>query len=377
MSEDAPQSSVAWLKHVFLPPSEYFIANQLLALRRYRPIVLAASAPNPMGVPAETLRSLDRLGIAGRGLNRLALKITHSAPYWEQETRRSQVRLLHAQFGAEGLTGVQLKARLRVPLITSFLGYDAYRLPRRRPRQYDRLFAEGDLFLPCSEVMRQQLLALGCPEERTLVQHLAVDTHRIPFIERKPPEDGRTNVLLVGRLVEKKGIPYAIQAFASVRRFHRKATLTIIGEGPLRPAITAQLRELSLGDVRLLGAQPHDVVLAEMQRAHIFVLPSVTAADGDSEGIPVTLMEAMASGLPVISTWHAGIPELVADGRCGYLVSERNSHALAERLRHLIEHPEKWKSFGLAGRAIVEERFSLDQQTARLEAIYGQLLAGA
>ena len=277
----------------------------------------------------------------------------------------------------EGIYGIKLKERMRLPLVTSFLGYDATRFPQRHGKPYLRLFTEGDLFLPCAQAISERLLELGCPPERLRVHHLGVDVDRIRFQERVPGDDSSVNILLVARMVEKKGIPYAVQAFAEVRRDHPHVSLTLIGEGPERPAIEALLRQLNLSEVRMPGAQPHAVVLSEMRRAHIFVLPSVKAADGDTEGIPVTLMEAQASGLPVVATRHSGIPELVEDGRSGYLVPERDSKSLAERLRHLIEHPEIWRALGLAGRAIVEERFSLQRQVAILEGYYDKLLAGA
>ena len=378
MSEDTPRASVAWLKLSFSLPSEAFLTEQLGAMRRYAPLLLTASSPAGFGLPPECVASLAKLNPLARGWNRLALGLSRSCPHFAGQVRRAGCRLIHLQTGAEASFGLRLKARSRLPLVTSFLGPDATSLPRRRPHAYGRLFAEGDLFLACSEATRKRLLELGCPDERLRVHHLGVDVDRIPYVERVPAEDGPVHILLVGRMVERKGLTYALQAFANVHRYQRQAILTIIGDGPMRQAMESLVRELNLGPaVRLLGGQPRDVVLSEMERAHLYIQPSVTTADGDEEGIPVALMEAMASGLPVVATWHAGIPEIVADGRSGYLVSERNSHALAERLRYLVEHPEKWDSFGRAGRAIVEERFNLRRQVARLEEQYDEVLSHA
>ena len=375
--EGGSHPKVACLKFVFLPPSEVLIAEQLKALRRYDPLILAVSAPNLMGMAPEAVHTLRELSPVSYAFNRVALKFALRSPHFEQVVRRADCRLIHAQFGVEGIYGARLKGRTGLPLVTSFHGYDATRFPRRRPDVYRPLFAEGDLFLACSEALRKRLLSLGCPEVRLRVHHVGIDLGQIPFHERQVEEGDTVNLLLVGRMVEKKGIPYALRAFANVRRYRRRVTLTLIGDGPDRPTVESLIRELDLSDVRLLGAQPHDVVLSEMGRAHIFIQPSVTAADGDTEGIPGTLMEAQASGLPVVATWHGGIPELVADGQSGYLVSERNSHALAERLRHLIEHPELWGPMGRAGRAVVEERFNLHTQVAVLENYYDELLFGA
>jgi len=377
MSVDDPHPKAAYLKFVFLPPSEVQIAGQIKALSRYDPVVLAVSTPDLMGLPPKAVHALAGLNPVSRLYNRARFKLGLGCPYFERVLRQESCQLIHAHFGPMGVYGTQLKARTGLPLVTTFHGYDATGLPRRRPKTYQRLFAEGDLFLACSEALRKQLLSLGCPEDRLRVLHIGIDLDQIPFREREPGPDGTVNILMVGRLVEKKGLPYALRAFNSVRLHHRQATLTIIGEGPERKAVETLRRELNLSEVRLLGAQPHDVVLSEMERAHIFLQPSVTAANGDTEGIPATLMEAQAAGLPVVSTWHAGIPELVVDGQSGYLASERNAHALAEYLRHLIEHPELWGPMGRAGRAIVEERFNRRRQSAILESYYDELVDGA
>jgi len=377
MPEEHPQPKVACLKYVFLPPYEAYIADQLKALRRYEPLILTCNAPLATGLPAEAVRSLSDLNPLACALNRLAFGVAGTYPYLESQLRREGCRLIHAQSGLEGLYGVRLKVWSRLPLVTTFHGSDATRLPRRNRRLYERLFAEGDLFLASAEAVRKQLLSLGCPEGRLRVHHPGVDVEQIPFHERRLRKGSPVNVLLVGRMVERKGIPYALQAFANASRYHRRVSLTLIGDGPERLAVERLLRELNLAGVRLLGEQPRDVVLSAMQNAHVLILPSISSANGDSEGIPITLIEALASGLPVVATWHSGIPDLVADGRSGYLVSERDSHALAERLRHLIEHPELWGSFGRAGRAIVEQGFNLRQQTAALEDYYDELLANA
>ncbi len=373
MTEASPHPRVAYLKFELLSFSAAFI-DQLKALRRYDPLVLAVHAGAGVDLAPEALQALSALGAASSGLNHLALRLGRPCPHFEGAIRRSGCRLIHAQSTLEGLQGLALKRRTHLPLVTSFDGGDATRLSRRNPRLLRTLTAAGDLVLAGSESVRKQLLALGCPEEQLRLLLPGIRVEAIPYEERKPADNDAVNLLLVARMVEKKGIANALRAFAGVRRYQRQATLTVIGDGPQRPAVEALLRELGLGDVRLLGAQPHEVVLGEMRRAHIYLQPSLTAADGDSEGIPVALIEAQAAGLPVVATWHGGIPELVADGQSGFLVSERNVHALTERLRHLIEHPPLWVTMGRAGRAVVEERFNLEKQVATLEGYYDELL---
>ncbi|MDI7275236.1 MAG: glycosyltransferase [Anaerolineae bacterium] len=376
MSEEHPQPRVAWVKLAFRPPTEAFIADQLKLLRRYDPLVLTLDAPEAIDLPPEAVWSLERANPVTRGLNRLTLKVSHSAPFFVGQVRRERCRLVHAQSGLEGSYAMALASRLRLPLVTTFRDGDASRAAQRQRRAYERLFSQGQLFLADARAVRRDLLDLGCPEDRLRVHHPGIDLERIPFSVRRPERRGPVNVLVVGRMVQRKGICYALQAFASVRRYQRRLSLTLIGDGPERPAIGALLRELDLPDVRVLGWQSRDGVLAEMQRAHIYLQPSVTAPDGDVEGIPMALVEAQASGLPVVATWHSGIPELVVDGRSGYLVSERDAHGLAERLRHLVEHPELWGPFGRAARAAVEDGFSARKQAEVLESYYDGLLSG-
>jgi colanic acid/amylovoran biosynthesis glycosyltransferase len=177
--------------------------------------------------------------------------------------------------------------------------------------------------------------------------------------------------LTVGRLVEKKGLEYAVRAVALARRTCPNLRYEIIGDGPLRPALGELVDKLNLAPiVSLLGAADCDFVRRKMAATDLFMLPSVTANDGDQEGIPVSLMEAQACGLPVLSTRHSGIPELVADGESGFLVAERDVEALASRLTYLIEHPESWPRMGRAGRTIVESRFNIEALNRDLLQIY-------
>ncbi len=378
MPEDDPRPAVACLRLVFLPPPEAVAVEQLRALRHYVPVVLAAHAPSAAAMPPGAVCTLEALNPLAWVLNRAALALGGSCPHFERRMREAGCRLIHLRSASEARYGLALKARTQLPLVTAFDGPDVGSRLRHRPRVYERLFAAGDLFLASCQAVRKQLLALGCPDALVRVHYPGLDLERIAYAGRESAAGGLVNILMVGQMVERKGIAYALQAFAAVHRYQRRVALTLIGDGPVRPAVEALLREMNLrGAVRLLGAQPREVVLAEMARAHLYLQPSVTSADGDAEGIPMALVEAMASGLPVVATWHGGIPEIVADGRSGYLVSERNAHALAERLRHLAEHPELWAAFGRAGREIVESRFGLEQQAAELEAWYDELTEGA
>jgi colanic acid/amylovoran biosynthesis glycosyltransferase len=155
--------------------------------------------------------------------------------------------------------------------------------------------------------------------------------------------------------------------------------LKVIGEGPMEAEMKAVLAEAGVGHrVDFLGSLEPKEAAAEMARAHIFCLPSCIGPDGDSEGVPTVLKEALASGIPVVSTHHAGIPELIEDGVHGYLVRERDHLSLADRLLQLLSEPDRWEAMGRAGRARVEAEFSVASAVRQLDAeVYGPLLGGA
>jgi glycosyltransferase involved in cell wall biosynthesis len=183
-------------------------------------------------------------------------------------------------------------------------------------------------------------------------------------------------ILSVGRLVEKKGMEYLIKAFARIAGEVPEARLEIAGDGPLRPSLERLTSDCGLSArVTLRGSLPHRAVATSMQNASIVCQPSVTAADGDSEGLPTTVLEAVATAKPLIGTRHGGIPEVVVDGATGFLVPERDVPALANRLLLLLKNAELRKRMGEAGRRRIEEHFDLRKQSRRLEEIYSETIS--
>ena len=173
--------------------------------------------------------------------------------------------------------------------------------------------------------------------------------------------------MTVARLVEKKGIAYALRALALVVPRYPALEYTIIGDGPLRGELETLIEELQLQQhVRIAGWMGQDALVGCLSRMHLFIAPSVTAGNGDVEGVPVALMEAMASGLPVLSTAHSGIPELVEDGVSGLLTREMDIDALAENICRLLAAPASWPAMARAGRARVEQEFDIEKLNDRL-----------
>jgi colanic acid/amylovoran biosynthesis glycosyltransferase len=256
-------------------------------------------------------------------------------------------------------------------LITSFYGYDVSEFPRQRRRNpYAKLFARGDHFLALSREMKGKLIQLGCPAERTEVHPLGVNPTLFPSkTERQPSHQVR--ILTIGRMVPKKGMEYALNAVAVLVRQHSNIEYVIIGDGPLRPHLEGLAWTLGITNVvRFAGWEPRPEVVRALSRADILLAPSVTAESGDQEGTPVVIMEALACGVPVVSTLHAGIPEVVDDGVSGFLVPERQSQALALALERLVRDPELRESMGARGRTAMRGRHDIRKLNENLMGIY-------
>lgn len=286
--------------------------------------------------------------------------------------------IIHCQFGHECFRGMAFRTinELKAKLITIFRGYDISSFVEKKGIHiYDELFKTGDFFLANCEFFRQKVINLGCDPQKIVVHFSGLACDRFIYKPRHLPADGRIRLATTGRLVEKKGIEYAIQAVAKQAKITPNIEYNIIGDGELKAKFAQLIQELGVDKiVKLVGWKNEGEIIEILDQTQIFLAPSVTATDGNQDAPINTLKEAMAMGLPVISTYHGGIPELVEDGISGFLVPERDAEALAEKLGYLIEHPEKWKTMGKAGRDRVETNFDLDKLNDKLAKIYQQIL---
>jgi len=357
----------------FLPLTETFIYNEATSIKAYRVLVFCAQRQNADKFPYNDVRSVSDLSLPFYALNGVMLRLSLGCPYFSGVISKEDVRLLHAHYGPTGTRMLPLKRRHGIPLITSFRGMDASLLPSKDPGMYDRLFDEGDLFLARSQDMVKDLETLGCPKGKAVAHHSGIMLDDFRHAERLAEEE--VVFLTVARLAQNKGVQDAVEAFATVNREHPHTRLRIVGEGPQRGELEKLIRSLDLeGMVELAGAMPHNKVLDEMLKAHVFVLPSFTTSEGEKEGIPNALMEAQATGMPVVSTRHAGIPELVSDGKTGLLVDERDIAGLASKMSWLVDNAGQWGKMGREGRRRVEEEFDILMQCAKIEAIYARFI---
>ena len=285
--------------------------------------------------------------------------------------------LMLCHFGWDGFFALGLKKRFGMPMITRFYGYDVgilSRIPLWRER-YKKLFDIGDLVLAMGSHNKAVLENLGCPKEKIVVHHLGIKADEIKYRERRRLEN-KFRILIAATFKEKKGLEYALEAIHLVCREMPKTEISVklIGDGVLKEKLQQMASQLGLDkQIDWLGYQPHDFFIQSLYDADVFLSPSVTAADGDSEGgFPMTLTEAQASGLPVISTIHDDIPEVVINGKTGLLAPERNSKTLAEALIKIMKSPEYGKEMATAARKHIEVNYDATKQGLSLEKIFSR-----
>jgi colanic acid/amylovoran biosynthesis glycosyltransferase len=254
--------------------------------------------------------------------------------------RQIKTRAIIAHFGPTGVLAAHLRTLGLIdgPLFTVFHGYDLsqHSVLARHLDDYRRLFAHGERMLPISTAWQRKLETLGCASDKIRVHRMGVDLGSFtlrPRITGTTEPSRRLHVVTVARLVEKKGVLYLCEAVSQMLRQNIPIELEIIGDGPLQQTLERFVADRGVAEhIHIRGRRDKAYVQAALGRADVFALPSVTAADGDQEGIPVSLMEAMASGVPCLSTFHSGIPELIEDGESGWLVPERDVAALTDKL---------------------------------------------
>jgi colanic acid/amylovoran biosynthesis glycosyltransferase len=381
-----PRPAVAHVVESYLGSTETFIHDLLTALRGVRPVIVARRVVDrdrfPVPAGATLHLSPPPRGTLAWAANAVRRRIEGFDGHLDDLLRDEGVGVVHAHFGPMASELVGVRRRTGLPLVTSFYGYDASirSVVEEYRERYRALFDTGSVFLVEGSAMRRRLTEIGCPPERIRILRIGIDPRRYPFAERRAPGDGPIVVLLCGRMVPKKGHPDALEALAAARRSVPRLVLRIVGDGPDRPTVEATIARLGLGDaVTLLGATGRDAFLAELSRAHLYLQPSRTAPDGDTEGgAPTTLLEAQACGLPIVATRHADIPEVVRPDESARLVAEGDPAALGEALASLAAAPATWGAMGRAGRAHIEASHDVALLASDLESLYARLVsAGA
>jgi colanic acid/amylovoran biosynthesis glycosyltransferase len=371
----------------FLKPEMFHIYRQITALRRCAPVVIAQKREQTERFPFDDVQVIPKP--ATHFLRRFWHRQLRDMP-WQISDRelstllsalsRIDACVLHIYFGQIAVHLLPLIRAWKKPSVVSFHGADVtVEMNKPAYRQATReMLAAVKLVLVRSESLRRALTELGCDETKIALQRTGIPLEEFPFRERSFPSRSRGSewrLVQAGRLIEKKGLPVTLNAFAVFLDRYPNATLTIAGEGPLLDELQKLTRELNIEErVSFTGFVSQERLREIYYQSHIFLHPSQIGGDGNQEGVPNSMLEAMASGLPVFATEHGGIPEAIENGVSGVLVPEHDHEALSRAL--LSAAQDLIFLSRIAGRAseVVRKNFDLRTQAHRLDDIYLQII---
>ena len=383
----AAKPTIAKFCPTFLKADMLHIYRQVTGLQRYRPLVLARKRESadrfPFDesrvhlLPRPPLRFLRRAWhrqLCQRPIPPSAAEIQSTLQAMESH----QARLLHIYFGNVAGSLLPLIRSSPVPVVVSIHGADAT-VEMDRPRFRAAMIEALDrarLVFARSESLLDSLEELGCDRAKLRLQRTGLPLDDWPFLKRAiPPGGGRWEFLQVCRIVPKKGIATTLRAFAAIRARHPAARLTIAGDGPALEEMVALATDLGIGGaVTFPGFTGQNQVQSLCRRAHFFFHPSETDAEGNREGVPNAMLEAMATGLPALATRHAGIPEAVSEGQSGHLAEERDHESLAAAALKSMADPARYQQLARGARQAVEDAFSSPVSIATLESLYDEAI---
>ncbi len=356
------------------------VYRQIAGLQKVHPVILAFKRENADRFPFDPVRLVDRSSF--RWLRRIVDVQIRGVPQqaYSKEIRSLRLKLttdrcelLHIYFGNNGLFWLPFIRKSELPVVVSFHGADVHVNVHSAvaKRMFQTMFASSALLLARSESLAASLQELGCPPNKIRIQRAGIPLDAFGYMVREQPAADEWHLVQACRLIEKKGLETTFKAFASFANYYPKARLTIAGEGPLRTTLEKLATTLGIEQrVRFAGFIRQSELRTLYQESHFFLHPSEQAADGDREGIPNSLLEAMATGLPCITTRHGGIPEAITHMDSGILVEESDSTGIAEWLRRLAVESNLRTAIGKRAALTIKERFDLAAQIDRLENIY-------
>ena len=368
----------------FLKAEMLHIYRQVTSLRTVDTFVVTKFRENADRYPFRDLEVLERprTNMIRRGLSKYVTRAPALIYRGEFEIiRRVLLRrdpdLMHVYFGNTGVHLLPLIERWDRPCVVSFHGMDVQR--RETERDYEanlrKLLRLVPLVLVRSQSIAQRLVELDCDPEKIRLNRTGIPLEEFPYLARRAPADGAWTIVQACRLVRKKGLSTALRAFAKFARAYPRARFVIAGEGPLRHELEELIVQLNLRSAVIFAGFLDQSELRDLfERAHVFMHPSELPPDSNQEGIPNSMLEAMASGLPVVATRHGGIPEAVTDGVDGWLVPERDHEMLTTSLCKLVQDPTGWAEMGLAASRAVAAGFAQRGQIEALESTYFEAL---
>ncbi len=362
------------------------IYRQITALERFRPVVIAQKREEAERFPFTPVFVVGKP--ATHFLRRFWFRTLRDAPWrvsrgevgrLERILAENDAQLLHIYFGHIAVHLLPLIRAWPKPTVVSFHGADVLvDLDKPHYRSATReMLAAARLVLVRSESLARAVGQLGCPAAKIRLHRTGIPLAEIPFRPRTWPNDGAWKFLQAGRLIEKKGLRTSLRTFAVFQGKNPSAVFTIAGEGPMQEELQSLARELGVAEqVRFAGFLAQARLRELFYQSHLFLHPSELGADGNQEGVPNAMLEAMASGLPVFATKHGGIPEAIETGVSGVLVAERDDPALGSALLDWTNRPAALSELAEAGSRAVAAKFEQGTQARALEDFYFEALAG-
>ena len=285
--------------------------------------------------------------------------------------------LMHIYFGHTGVHLLPFIEQWNKPCVVSFHGADVAIKEdiANYPAKLRRLFEVVPLVFARSRSLADRLSEFGCPPEKLRINRTGVPLDEFPFVDRQAPPDGHWRIMQACRLIPKKGVATSLRAFAIFKKDHPQAKFYIAGKGPLQPELEMLAAGLGIfKDVHFIGFLSQPKLMELYASSHLFLHPSEMPPDENQEGVPNSILEAMATGLPVAATQHGGIPEAVEHGRTGWLVPEEDHVALANAMQEITRSPRVLTEMGLRAREAVIKRFEQEAQIDQLEWFYEEAI---
>jgi len=375
-----PKPVVAFYCATFLKPEMLHIYRQITGLGRVRSVVIAQKRENAERFPFDKIDIVPKP--ATHFFRRFWFRQICNKP-WQISSRElraltdvlnlEKAQLLHIFFGHIAVHLLPLIEMWPKPSVVSFHGADVLvdmEKPAYRKATRQMLDAVTRVFVRSASLQRA-VVELGCDESKVDIVRTGIPLDEFPFREREFPADGEWRFVQASRLIEKKGLATTLHAFTAFLAHYPRATLTIAGEGPLLRELQELTRKLKINDrVALPGFVAPEKLREIYYASHIFLHPSETGSDGNQEGIPNSMLEAMATGLSVFATDHGGIPEAIENGVSGILVSERDYEALSHALLEAVQDRHLLARLARNGANVVAEKFDQRKQIRQLEEIY-------
>jgi colanic acid/amylovoran biosynthesis glycosyltransferase len=369
----------------FLKPEMLHIYRQVKALRGVDTFVVTKEVQNAERFPFPDVEVIPkrRTNLLVHGWLKFVERrppIVYRGEYQTLDSllERHGADLMHIYFGHTGVHLLPFIRQWDKPCVVSFHGADVAHKQdiKDYPAKLRRLFDAVPLVLARSQSLAERLIHLGCPPEKLRINRTGIPLNAFPFIDRQPPSDGKWRVVQACRLIPKKGVATSLRAFAIFKKDNPEAEFFIAGKGPLQPELEMLAAGLGIfKDVHFVGFLSQPKLRELYASSHLFLHPSETSPNQDQEGVPNSILEGMATGLPVAGTWHGGIPEAVDHGRTGLLVPEEDHVALANAMQEITHSPGLLAEMGLRARAAVIDRFEQDAQVDLLESFYEEAIA--